>query len=315
MTTAKNNKSFLLQTVVAKNSSWNSDFNHSPKIYEDTYFASDRALKFAVRQVLEQMGKRVFIKKHIKSINAGKKSSDASEYSVKTSKELKEDIEKQFGKKFHEVFWDFEDIRHFGMVYDGLGLHGVAQISQGIDLYGQGNVYTDDLTGRMVFESKSDKNKETRGMANREFLTEAHFVYEISVNPNNVKFLQDIPGYEHCVYAEEDYETLLEALQEGPANVKSTQKMNCYTGFFLRVEMNDGEKTLLSDLQGKLSILPEKVDGKMQYDLTNVFKYLKEKQEKAGNPLYKEIVISYDSFEMDLLGVDTSFCPVTVEIN
>ena len=311
MTNSKNNRSYLLQSVISKNGSWNSDFNHLPKRYGDQFFASDRALKFSVRNLMEQMGILILIKRWTKDIKSGKKESDSSEYDVMTSKELKTYVKEKFGKDFADVFWEFQDIRHFGMVYDGLGLHGVVQISQGLDLYGQGEVYDDDLTGRMVFESKSDKNKETRGMATRSHLSEAHFVYDISVNPKNVKFLQDIKGYEHCIYSEEDYELLLECLEHGPRNVKSTQKTNCYTGFLLRIEMND-DKTLLGDLQGKMKIEPEKVDGKVVYDVSELFTYLKHKQEAAGQNLYKEIVISYENSEIVLEGVDESFTSVEV---
>lgn len=310
--TIKNNRSYLLQTVISKNGSWNSDFNHSPKRYEDTFFASDRALKYSVRNLMEQMGKNILIKKWVKDIKPGKKS-DSTELAIMTSKELKEHIKKTYKKDFSSVFWEFEDVRHFGMVYDGLGIHGVVQISQGIDLFGQGIVYTDDLTGRMVFESKSDKNKETRGMATREFLSEAHFAYDISVNPSNLHFLHELEDYKNCTYNESDYELLIECLENGPRNVKSTQKMNCYTGFMIQIDMKDGVKTLLADLQGKLIIEPEKVDGKVVYDLSEVFSYLGNKQKHANEDLFEQIIIKYEEHDIVLKGVDKSFKNVTIQ--
>lgn len=303
----KKNRSYILQSVVSKNGSWNSDFNHSPKQYGDQFFASDRALKFAVRSLLEQMGKNVLIKKWAKGIKSGK----TSEFDVMTSKELKDDIKDKFGKDFSEVFWEFEDVRQFGMVYDGLGIHGVAQISQGLDLYNQGIVYNDDLTGRMVFSSKSDSSKETRGMASREHLSEGHFVYDISVNPWNVKFLQEIEGYEDCKYTEDDYGTLLECLEHGPRNIKSTQKTNCYTGFMMKIDLNDGVKNHLGDLQSKLSILPEKEEGKTVYDVSGLFKFLKQKEENAGD-IYKSISINYESSDIILRGMDEALDKVSV---
>lgn len=297
MTNPKRNRSYILQTVISKNGSWNSDFNHSPKQYESQYFASDRALKYAVRDLMEKMGKEVLIKKWVKGIKAGKN----SELDIMTSKELKNHTKEKYGVDFAEAFWNFEDVRQFGMVYDGLGIHGVAQISQGLDLYREGVVYPDDLTGRMVFESKSDKNKETRGMATREFLSEAHFAYDISVNPKNVHFLENLKGYEHCVYTEDDYDTLLTGLQHGPRNVKSTQKMNCFTGFMARIELHDEDKSHLGNLQGKLTILPDKEGGKTVYDVSELFSYLKGK-ETAIN----EMVIEYEASEIVLQGVDES---------
>lgn len=304
----KSNRSHILQTVISKNGSWNSDFNHSPKQYEDHFFASDRALKYSVRNLMEQMGKEVLIKKWIKGIRNGK---TVSEFDVMTSTELKKEIKEKYGADFAEVFWNFEDVRQFGMVYDGLGLHGVAQISQGIDGYKKGIVYTDDLTGRMVFESKSDKNKETRGMATREFLSEAHFVYDVTVNPDNMKFLMEIEGYENCYYTEADYECLLECLEHGPRNVKSTQKTNCYTGLMVRIDLEDSNKTLLADLQSKLTITPGK-EGKSTYDLTNLFKYLKQKEEKSTTELFKEINISFESSDISLIGIDETLQNVTI---
>ena len=297
----KQNRVFGLVSVIAKNSSWNSDFNHSPKKYEDTYFASDRALKYAVRHLLEQMGKNVLIKNWVKDIKGSGKSSTIE---MMTSKELKEHIKKEFGEEIHKAFWKFDDVRQFGMVYDGIGIHGPVQISQGIDKYGQGFTYQDDLTGRMVFESKSDSSKETRGMASREFLTEAHFVYDFSVNPKNIEFLREIKGYEHCGYSEEDFETLVECLLYGPANVKSTQKMNCFTGFLLYIEMQDGEKTLLANLQGKIKIEPEKVNEKVVYDINDLISYLENKQKAANSNIYKKIKLIYEETEVIVKGLE-----------
>lgn len=308
----KNNRSYILQSVISKNGSWNSDFNHSPKQYEDQFFASDRALKYSVRNLLEQMGKNVLIKKWIKDIRPEKKKGGSSEVAVMTSKELKDYIKETTGKDFASSFWNFEDVRQFGMVYDNIGIHGVAQISQGLDLYGQGIVYSDDLTGRMNFESKGNSDKQTRGMASREFLSEGHFVYDISVNPNNVRYLQEIKGFEDCIYSKDDYETLLECLENGPRNIKSTQKTNCYTGFLMQIELTDDNKTLLGDLQSKLIIKPEKADGKVVYDVSKVFEYLKNKQNNSSDDLFEKIVIKYESTEIYLKGVDESFADVTV---
>lgn len=308
----KESRSYILQSVVSKNGSWNSDFNGSPKRYEDQYFASDRALKYSVRNLMEQMGKEVLIKKWIKGIKPGKKFSDSSEIEVMTSKDLKEHIKEKFGNDLASIFWNFEDVRHFGMVYDNLGIHGVVQISQGLDLYGQGLIYTDDLTGRMVFESKSDKNKETRGMATREFLSEAHFLYDITVNPANVRYLRDIDGYEDFAYSEEDYALLLECLEHGPRNVKSTQKTNCYTGFLMQVDMKDENKTLLGDLQGKITISPKDENGKITYDFTDLFSYLANKQASANESIYEQIVIKYEGNDIILEGVDTTVTNVSL---
>lgn len=301
MNVFKENRVFGLVSVIAKNSSWNSDFNHSPKKYEDTFFASDRALKYAVRNLLEQMGEDVLIKQWVKDV---KKSKDASMFDVMTSKELKKHFSNKFGEEFNKMFWKFADVRQFGMVYDGLGIHGPVQISQGIDKYGQGFTYEDDLTGRMVFESKSDANKETRGMASREFLTEAHYIYDFSVNPKNVDFLREIKGFEGCGYSEQDFETLIECLQYGPANVKSTQKMNCFSGFIFYAEMNNEEKTLLANLQGKIKIEPQKVNEKVVYDITEVMSYLKNKETIAGKSIYKKIKLIFEESEIVVKGIE-----------
>lgn len=298
----KQNKVFGLVSVIAKNSSWNSDFNHSPKKYDDTFFASDRALKYAVRNLMEQMGKKLLIKKWVKGIKDDRK---VSMIDVMTSNELKKSIKEEYGKDFNKMFWEFEDVRQFGMVYDGIGIHGPVQISQGIDKYGLGVTYEDDLTGRMVFESKADSSKETRGMASREFLTEAHYIYDFSVNPKNVAFLKEIEGYESFGYTEDDFETLLEGLQYGPANVKSTQKLNCFTGFMMYVEMNDGENTLLSNLQGKIKLESEKLEEDVVvYDISNLVSYLKNKQDAAGQSIYKKIQVVYEKSEVEIKGLN-----------
>lgn len=310
MMNPKQNRSYILQTVVSKNGSWNNDFSGNPKKYEDQFFASDRTLKHSVRNLLEQMDKEVLIKKWIKDIVPGKTSNDSAEFDVMNSKALREHIKETKGKEFAKAFWDFEDVRQFGMLYDGLGIHGVVQISQGLDLYRQGLEYMDDGIGPMTHASKNEKNKDTRGMFSRNYLSEAHFAYDITVNPDNVKFLTELEGYENCVYSEEDYETVLECLEHGPRNVKSTQKLNCHTGLLLRVEMNN--KTMLGDLQGKMKIEEEKVDGKVVYDVTELFEYLHKKKERAGKDIYKEIHVSYEHSEIILKGLNDQLGNVTI---
>lgn len=310
--TIKKSRSYILQTVVSKNGSWNNDFNHSPKSYNNQYYASDRALKYSVRYLMEQMGKDVFIKKWIKGTGKGKKGSGTSVVNVMTSKELKEHIKKVYKKDFSEIFWTFDDVRQFGLVYDNIDMHGVVQISQGLDFYKQGVLYADDLTGRMVFESKSEKNKETRGMATREMLSEAHFVYDISVNPKNIAMYAAIEGYEQCVYTQEDYKLLLTCLEDGPRNVKSTQKTNCYTGFMLQIDLKEDEKTLIGDLQGKLIIEPEKINHRVVYDISAVFSYLANIKNQAANNPFEHVAIKYDSSSIQLKGIDETFENVTI---
>jgi len=312
MTNVKMNRSYILQSVISKNGSWNSDFNGNPKQYENTFFASDRTLKYAVRHLMEQMGKEVLIKKWVKGIKEGKKPTDSSEMDIMNQAELKKYIKTEKGTDFAGAFWEFEDVRQFGMLYDNLSLHGVTQISQGIDLYGQGITYDDELTGRMVFTTKGNSEKETKGMGSRNFLTEAHFVYDITVNPWNVGFLKEIEGYESCVYTTEDYDTLVECLEHGPRNVKSSQKLNCYTGLMLRVELNDDNKTLLGNLQSKIEIEPEKVNGKVVYNVSSLFSYLRNKQKESRENLYKEINITYEESEIVLNGVDEELCNVVI---
>lgn len=303
MSKAKKNKVFGLLSVISKNSSWNSDFNHSPKQYDEQFFASDRSLKFAVRNLMEQMGKEVFIKKWVDGYSIAK--NKKSTQNILKTADIKKHIKSKFGVEFHQAFWNFEDIKQFGFVYDGINLTGVTQISQGLDKYGKGTIYEDDLTGRMEFESKSDASKTTKGMNSREFLSEAHYLYDFSVNPKNVKFLQDVKGYEKFTYTEDDFQLLLECLQNGPANIRTTQKMNCFTGFMAYVEMKDGEHTLLSNLQGKVFLEEEKQDGKVIYNIEQLVSYLEKKQKNANTTIYKKINITYDENEMIIKGLDT----------
>ncbi|WP_026801526.1 type I CRISPR-associated protein Cas7 [Pontibacillus halophilus] len=297
----KKNRSYVLQTVVSKNGSWNSDFTHSPKKYDNQYFASDRALKYAVRNLMEQMGKEVLIKKWVKGIKKGTTSS----IQVMTNKELKKHIEKEYGEDFSKVFWKFADVRQFGMVYDNINVHGVAQISQGLDVYRNGVEYFDAGTGRMVFNTKGSdpsggEGETTRGMFERHFLSEAHYAYNIVVNPANISFLQSIQGYEGCIYTEEDYKLLLESLEYGPINVQSTQKMNCFTGFLMTVDLAEDTNPILADLQGKLNVSPGSHGEPSTYDLANLFTYLEHRNEEAGGNAIKQVHIKYDEASINL---------------
>ncbi|WHZ60081.1 type I CRISPR-associated protein Cas7 [Metabacillus hrfriensis] len=314
--TAKTNRSYVLQTVISKNGSWNNDFDGMPKQYNNQFFASDRALKYAVRHLMEQMGLDVFIKDWIvanKDKGKKKESKNQTTFYTMPNTELKAYIKEKTGKEFSETFWTFADIRQFGFLYDNLSLHGVAQISQGLDLYRKGTLYEDDLTGRMVFGSKDKSDKETRGMASRTFLSEAHYCYETSINPANVKFLEDIEGFEHCVYTEEDFALLLECLHYGPSNIKSTQKLNCYTGFMVQIDLIDGEKTHLGNLQGKLTIEDGKENRMTVYNLQPLFDYLKRKEEAAGHPIYQDIVVSYEASEIVIKGIHQSMEEVKIK--
>lgn len=305
MTNVKKNRAYILQSVVSKNGSWNNDFNGTPKRYGDQFFASDRALKFAVRNVMEQMNEEVFIKQWLKDNESdGKaKKNDKKGLVVLKDTELVAKIKAEKGKTFAEAFWDFADIKQFGVLYEGIAVHGVAQISHGIDLYKEGILYDDDLTGRMVFG-------DSRGMSTREFLSEAHFFYETSVNPKNVDYLNQTKGFEHCVYTEEDYQLLLECLEHGPRNIKSTQKMNVNTAFMLEIELKDGEDAIFGNLMGKVQL--KKENGKVVYDVAGLFSYLKNKQKHLGRDLIKKVKLTYEVAEVLIEGLDTKTFEVEV---
>lgn len=300
----KINRSYILMSVISKNGSWNSDFDHKPKRYKDTFFASDRVLKHSVRHVFEAMGEPVFIKRWTKyGIPDAKKKTEGKKLVVKNDKEVKEEILNTFGKSIQEAFWEFTDIRQFGMLYDSLGVHGVVQISQGIDKYKHGREYEDDLTSRMNFEKKSStangESETTTAMNPRNFLSEAHFLYDVTINPSNIAFFKDIEELKENIYSEEDYEKLIFGLINGPRSVKSTQKLNCFTGFLVQIDLVDDSKLLLADLQSKVNVLVNPQTGEATYDIEPLIEYALTKA-NHNKDLFENFIVKYDKYVLKI---------------
>lgn len=231
----------IVKTV---NGNWNAGFDGLPKNYfnddgEMVMFASDKALKYAIRQKLRETNPRIFYSKEMRY--------DESKKTLvpMTSKEKFEKVtglvidKKPDMVKIIPELYKFEDIKYFGALLavkdSSIGLTGKVQISTAINVDKESVIITDDIIA--PFASKSGNDQTTIGK--QVFADETHHVYQFYINPE----LKDscVPDELQTVLTEEDIERFLEAASTAVTDLNTCSKNGSKNELLLLIESPSGE--------------------------------------------------------------------------
>ena len=228
-------------------SNWNADFTGRPKTTSNgEIFGSDKALKYPIKRMWDDEGKKVlYLKSYIE---------DKDGYL--RPKTLKERYEELFGeltkktptKEVLKNLFSCIDVKNFGATFaeegQNLSITGAVQFGQGFNKFEDTNVEIQDILspfsdGKKVKEGE-DVNQSTLGT--KIMVDEAHYFYGFSVNPNNYKeyenLLDDFSGY-----TKEDFEEFKKAAKVAVTRFATNSKFGCDNEFALFIEY-DNEKYL-----------------------------------------------------------------------
>lgn len=224
---------------------WNADFSGYPKTISDgRTFGSDKALKYPMKKMWENEGKKVL---YIKSMKFAEKKGEVS----LVPRSLKERYDFLFGESAKEEAKDNKkvltnlmtavDVKNFGATYaesgNNIAITGAVQIGQGFNVY--------DLTEpqeQQILSPFRDASKESESgdeaknstLGTKIVSDEAHYLYPFAINPMAYKELVELGVTEG--YTEEDYVNFKRTAIVCATSFATNAKAGCENEFALFVE-------------------------------------------------------------------------------
>ena len=242
-------------------SNWNADFTGYPKTTSTgEIFGSDKALKYPIKKMWEQEGKKIL---YIKSMKLSEDKKGAINLVPRSLKERYEfifdepDLKKSKDiKKILTNLFLAEDVKNFGATFaeegNNISITGAVQIGQGFNYYSDS--YAEEQQILSPFRDASKKNKDNEDAKNSTLgskivSNEAHYFYPFTVNPatyNEFIRLGVTDGY-----TEENYNNFKRATLNSTTAYNTNSKIGCQNEFVLFIETNSN--TYLPNLTEYLS--------------------------------------------------------------
>lgn len=276
---------------------WNADFTGYPKTISDgTVFGSDKALKYPMKKMWDNEGKKVL---YIKSMKFSEKDN------ALVPKSLKERYEHIFNvknlkdcKDTKEVLTNLltaVDVKNFGATFaeegNNISITGAVQFGQGFNKYEGTTAEEQQILSPFRDGSKDDKKDEAKNSTLGTKITsnEAHYFYPFVVNPSAYKELVELGVTEG--YTEEDYQNFKRTALVSATSFATNAKEGCENEFALFVETEPD--LYLPNLSEYINF--EKSEGKNQIDLVMCGEFLNQLSDKI-----KEVEIYYNPYTTEL---------------
>lgn len=223
---------------------WNADFSGFPKTTSDgETFGSDKALKYPMKKMWDNEGKKVLYIKSMKLTDENKK----GEISL-IPKTLKERYEQLFEvkelkdcKDIKEVLTNLMsavDVKNFGATFaesgSNISITGAVQIGQGFNKYSGTSPEEQQILS--PFRDANDKNQEAKNstLGTKIVSNEAHYFYPFVINPIAYKELEEMGVTDG--YTEEDYQNFRRTALVSATAFATNSKIGCENEFALFVE-------------------------------------------------------------------------------
>lgn len=323
------NRVFGAVLVKAITANYNADFTGSPRTLPNgVVYATDKALKYCIRNYLKQNNETIFYTTRHKKENMQpldidetyielfgeypkkeeiKKEKDEKKFFEKVNKkldELKKDgyeevlninnnyllkKEKEFyivGQKPDDIkripilqnLLSSIDIKLFGATFaskeGNISIHGNTQITHGLNIYEENNIFSEDITSpfRNSSDSSDDKMQTTKG--NQTILEEGHYLHNFTINPKNTQELVELidnKGY----LTNDDIAKFKEAINKGVTYLDSASKAGVENEFSIFITLDKKSKIQLPSLTSLIRV--EKQNGfKRKLDLSEIKELLNE---------------------------------------
>lgn len=224
-------------------SNWNADFSGYPKtISNGRTFGSDKALKYPMKKMWENEGKKVL---YIKSMDFGKNNegliprSLSERYAFLFGEQGKGDEKNT--KKILENLMLAVDVKNFGATYaekgNNIAITGAVQIGQGFNEYDDTEPQVQQILSPFRDGSKdSDIDGEAKNstLGTKIVSDEAHYFYPFVINPMAYKELIEL-GVTNG-YTQEDYDNFKRTALVCATSYATNSKEGCENEFALFVE-------------------------------------------------------------------------------
>jgi len=234
-------------------SNWNADFTGRPKTTsEGEIFGSDKALKYPIKRMWADEGKKVmYLKSYVE---------DKDSLRPKTLKERYEEffgiLKKTPTKEVLRNLFECVDIKNFGATFaeegQNISITGAVQIGQGFNKFENTNVEIQDILSPFS-DGKKIKNSEEVNqstLGTKIMVDEAHYFYGFSVNPNAYNEYKELLNSSDGLfssnfkgYTKEDFEEFKRVVKQAVTRFATNSKYGCDNQFALFVEY-DNDKYL-----------------------------------------------------------------------
>ena len=281
--------------IKAKMANWNADFTGRPKSTSNgDIFGSDKALKYPMKKMWENEGKKVlYIKSFKEEKDAVIPRKLAERYSL-----LFESIDKKTPtKEVYDNLFKAIDVKNFGATFaeegQNISITGAVQFGQGFNKFDDTNIEVQDILSPFADSTKDDAKQSTLGT--KITVDEAHYFYGFSINPKAYDeyklLLKDFDGY-----TQNDYKEFKKVALTSATAYSTNSKFGCENEFALFVECKEDD-TYFPDLSDYIEFDSEK----RSIDLSKVEELIKNKFEKVEvyfNPFKLEVNTTLDKFNI-----------------
>lgn len=293
--------------IVSIMANWNADFSGYPKtISTGETFGSDKALKYPMKKMWENEGKKVLYIKSFKISGEGKK----GEISL-VPKTLKERYQQIFGvkdlkecKNIEEVLRNLMsavDVKNFGATFAEPGYNvsitGAVQIGQGFNKY-EGTTPEEQQILSPFRDAKKEGKGDDKGEAEKEaknstlgtkiVSNEAHYFYPFVINPLAYKEFMELGMTEG--YTEEDYQNFRRTALVSATAFATNAKVGCENEFALFVETD------------------------IDTYLPNLSEYIRFEKNGNKNVISLEFIDMIKALEIKIRKIDVYYNPYTTEL-
>ena len=234
--------------IKAKMANWNADFTGRPKSTSNgDIFGSDKALKYPMKQMWENEGKKVLF---IKSWKEQKSSTVPKQLGERYAQLFKEiDKKSTTTKEVMTNLFECIDVKNFGATFavegQNISITGAVQFGQGFNKFDDTNIEIQDILSPFTDSTKEDAKQSTLGT--KITVDEAHYFYGFSINPNNYNEYKEVLGSDFNGYTKEDYKEFKKVALVSATAYSTNSKFGCENEFALFVECKDKD-TYLPDL-------------------------------------------------------------------
>lgn len=229
---------------------WNADFSGYPKTTSDgTTFGSDKALKYPMKKMWENEGRKVL---YIKSMCLSTGKGEEVNIIPRTLKERYEyifQIEDLKKCKNSEVvlknLFQAVDVKNFGATFaeegNNISITGAVQIGQGFNKYADSEPQEQtilspfrDPKGKETKEKDGKEDARNSTLGTKIVSNEAHYFYPFVVNPSAYKEFVEMEVTQG--YTEDDYQLFKNASLSSATSFATNAKVGCENEFALFVE-------------------------------------------------------------------------------
>jgi len=189
------------------------------------------------------------------------------------------------------------DIKLFGATFaskeGNISIHGNAQITHGLNIYAENNIFTEDIVSPFRNSNEKSGDSQQTTIGNQTVLEEGHYLHNFTINPKNseelIKLI-DNQGY----LTTDDITQFKEALNRGVSYLDSASKIGVENEFSIFITLNENERIQLPSFTTLIRVKEQEESFKRKLDLSEVKTLLDDVADKI-----KTVEIYIDATKLD----------------